>query len=160
MSEAQAKTPQENDEKGPRTGVRQKQAPQGPPNAGGLDAAPSLADGIPQKKQRTWTFTIPDSARIGEHDPKKVTMRELAPDDLALTHRLGRGNEQETAEWAVKLALWKVDGQHVNHSEEESSWYWGRWSAKIRHLLNLAWAKIHATNKEEDQDFLSSMAPE
>ena len=56
------------------------------------------------------------------------------------------------------MSLWKVDGQFVNHAEDEATWYWHRFSSKVRHLLNLGWASIHITDDDEDEAFLSSMA--
>lgn len=113
---------------------------------------------IDKKKERTYTFTIPESSRVSEHDPKVVVMRELGPDDMALSRKLAGANEGQAAAEAVKLALWEVDGNRVNHGEDQATWYWHRFSSKVRHLLNLGWAKIHVTDENEDAAFLSSMA--
>lgn len=126
----------------------------------GVEAAPSLAAGVPAKKRRAYTFTIPASVRIGENDPKTVTLCELDDAAISQARKLGRGDENKAAVEAVKAAIVKVDGADVNQGEEEATWYWHRWSAKVRHQLELAWAKVHVTTADEDKDFFSSMVPE
>lgn len=117
-----------------------------------------LEGGIPQKKHRTYKFTIPETCRVAETDPRTIVLRELDPDDLAATRKLTGSDETRAADEAVKMSLWEVDGQLVNHSEDQATWHWHRFSSKVRHLLNLGWAAIHVTDEDEDAAFLSSMA--
>lgn len=117
----------------------------------------SLSTGLPKKKVRSFTFDIPASVRVGDHDPETVTLRELDDDDYKNAKKLGLGDRNQTGHEAVKLSLYEVDGVRVNHAEDQATWYWGRWSSKVRHILALGWAKIHTTDPGEDDAFLSSM---
>ncbi len=117
-----------------------------------------LEDGLPAKKYRTYTFTIPESCRVAPTDPTTVVLRELDPDDLAATRKLTGDDHSRAADEAVKMSLVKVDAELVNHAEDGATFHWHRFSAKVRHLLNLGWASIHVTDEDEDAAFLSSMA--
>lgn len=110
--------------------------------------------------EKTWpifTFKIPTSARIRKTDPKVVTLRELDPDLLNEVRRIK--NKEESGDRAVILSLWTVDGQQVDHSEDEGMMLWHSWSQKVRTLISLGWQKVNSTSDEEDEAFLSSMKP-
>lgn len=147
-------TQQQQQSEKPPPPVRRKEIPvETPAQPVGTD----LKDGVPRKKYRTYSFKIPKSARVIAEDPKVVVLRELGPDETDEARRLGGGSADRSAEEAVKLALWSVDGAKVDHTEEAGTYYWHRWSAKVRHLIHLAWGKIHVTDDDEDDAFLSSM---
>lgn len=151
MSQPQAQKPQ------PPV-ARKEPAPQSP-----VDEAPSALD-APSKtselaKLPKYEFTIPESARIKDADPKKVVIRELTEDDMDLADRLSKGQNRKVGREAVKMSLWSVDGRLVDHSTGEGDFYWAKWGMKVKVLLLTAWSRIHQTDDAEDQAFFESMRP-
>lgn len=124
-----------------------------------VDQSPTVFE--PQaggKKPRTYEFTIPASCKKSPHDPDKIEIRELGPDDITKVKRINsKLGDEDSADEAVKFSLWSVNGKLVDHSQEEATIYWNRFSSKVRHLCTLAWGEIHASTKEEDEAFLGSM---
>lgn len=119
--------------------------------------AKKLAE-LGEKTWPTFSFKIPTSARIRKTDPKIVVLRELDPDLLNEVRRIK--NKEESGDRAVILSLWSVDGRQVDHSEDEGMMLWHSWSQKVRTLISLGWQKVNSTSDDEDEAFLSSMAPE
>lgn len=107
-----------------------------------------------------FAFMIPASARR-ETDPRVAWLRELSPGDMATIRAVAASSKGKlTTEFvATAAALVSVDGRAVNHAESEGEAILGACSAKVRALLQLAFAKIHTTTDEEDEAFLSSMTP-
>lgn len=125
-----------------------------------IESAPK-ANEISDKRYRLYTYQIPERSRIaGDLDPKSITLRELDDDLLDQARKSGHGDEGRAAKEAIKLAIYKVNGKLVNHGDDEASYFWGRWSSKVRHLVQHAWTKIHATDEDEDTDFLASVVVE
>lgn len=125
----------------------------------GIGGAPYMP-GQQTQAGPVFAFTIPNSARR-ETDPKVVRLRELSPGDMATIRAIAAGSKGKlTTEFvATSMALAVVDGRAVNHAESEGEAILGACSAKVRALLQLAFAKIHTTTDEEDEAFLSSMTP-
>jgi hypothetical protein len=145
---------QEQTQERPSPPVRRREAPIEQEETRPVGAP--LQEGVPRKKYRTYSFKIPASVRVVDDDPKVVVLRELGPDEIDEARRIGGSSDRASTE-AVKIAIWKVDGVKVDHTEEQATYYWHRWSAKVRHLIQLAWGKIHVTEDSEDDAFLSSM---
>lgn len=119
---------------------------------------PELTQAGPGKKKvRTWRFDIPPKARVRDEDPTKVVLRELDPGDFDLARKNAHGDRDRVSNEAVILSLHAVDGRPVDHAIDEGTFHWNRWGPKVRHLLQLGWAKIHVTEDDEDDAFLSSM---
>ena len=132
------------------------------PKNEGIEDAPrnTLDEAVSKKRYRTYTFTVPKKSRLSPHDPAKITLRELDPDLMTQARKLSAAGGTSTSDEAVKLSLWMIDGRPVDHTIDEATYYWGRFSAKVRHHCNVGWGAIHATEPEEDEAFLSSMVAE
>lgn len=113
----------------------------------------------PVSKGPSYRFVIPEKVRQEGRDPRFVYMRELDNSDMATVRALAAKTKgKSTGEFiAAALALTQVDERQVNHAESEGEQILGRCSPKVRALIQLAFAKIHTTDDEEDAAFLSSM---
>ncbi len=128
--------------------------------------APDLSEYAVAKQrasQPKFKCVIPKSARVKPEDPKEVVLIELTSGQEELASKLA-GNVKDglgikLAAQLVILSLHSVDGRLVNHGDAEGEFYWGRWSSKVRRLIQMGFAKLHNTTDEEDAAFLASMTP-
>lgn len=118
---------------------------------------PQASAASPSEKARTYTFTVPKSARIGPHDPSTITMAELTADQVVDTTSRCQGDRVKAGFELAKASLHAVDGKRVDHGEFEAEIHWKRWSSKIRNLVVLGYSRIHNTEDREDEAFLGSM---
>src|SRR3972149_6389612 len=72
---------------------------------------PQAGGAVPEERVRTWTFTIPQSARIGSYDPSSITFRELTADQQIECSRTSMGDRVRLGFEQVKMALYAVDGK-------------------------------------------------
>lgn len=123
------------------------------PRSSTLAASGFVSDSGPRD---SFFFRVPRKARRRDHDPKTFEIRELTPKELLEARKIGKA-ESSGGEAAVVLSLYKVDGQVVNHGEDEGTLLYTRWSSKCRSLVALAWREVHTTSDEEDEAFLKTM---
>lgn len=118
----------------------------------------SIAEGSPAAKVvHKYIFRIPDSARDPARDPAYIELQELSSAAFLTAAKLAKGVRDQINTEAAKLSLYSVDGRPVDHGSAEADAYWAKWSAKVRTLVHIGFAKIHSTTDEEDKDFLDSM---
>lgn len=125
-----------------------------------VDKQPDAAKALRAKAapRPSWEFTTPKRVVAWGRCPERFTMFELTPAEMAQA-RKAAGDTMSKTEAMAKRAIASVDGSPVDHGESEEEVYWGGWSAKFRTLVIQAFAKIHATEDEDDEDFLDSMTP-
>jgi len=124
-----------------------------------VDAAPDMRS--PRRKIITkFIFDIPATARTKETDPTQITLAELTADDERMARKIGGSDPAKQAEELIKLSLYAINGKFVNQAESEADFYWERFGAKMRHLLLLAFTRVHATTDQEEESFFGSMRTE
>jgi hypothetical protein len=122
------------------------------------DAYEAVKAPAPKDNRITFEFVTPARVYAWGRAPERFSMSELTPNEMAQA-RKAAGDTMVKTEAMAKRAIATVDNVPVNHAEHEEDVYWSSWSAKFRSLVIQAFAKIHATEDEDDADFLSSMTP-
>lgn len=138
---------------------RKRKITSGSPKAGSaVDKAPAVHEGVPDKIVHRWKFTIPKCRRDPARDPEVIVLRELTSTQFEMIDKMGQTSFKRAID-SVKMSIYEVDGQVVDHSRSEADVYWGRWSSPVRGFCQVGFNKIHNSTEEEDQDFLTSMEP-
>lgn len=120
---------------------------------------PISSSGYVPEAAALFEFKIPEKTRRKKAtDPKVVVLKELSQPEMIRARNIG-AKDNSGLDAAVVLALHSVDGNLVNHADEEGLHLFSKWSAKVRVLVKLGYQKIHVTDDSEDEDFLSSMTP-
>lgn len=123
----------------------------------GIDTAPQPHLGITRLKRLRKRCHVPEGARSREEDPTTFVLQELDVNEVESARKLADGNQTRSMMEQVKLSLYEVDGRIVDHTRDEGTYYFNRWSQKVRELAVVGYDAV-ASNKSEDiTAFLSSM---
>jgi hypothetical protein len=103
----------------------------------------------------TYRYTIPETARGFESDPKTFGMKPITAAEERRANEIAEGAKTPLAPELVRLSVCELDGKPVDWNTDQTEWF-ERCSPKVRQLVYAAFAKVNRPSDDEESAFLGS----
>jgi len=121
------------------------------------DMPPNVA--LPKDDRERYTYKVPETARRRATDPRTVTMVDVRLSDEEEADKVasaaGGGDLKFTNE-LIRRSVVEIDGKPVDWSAPGGPEWLERTSAPVRNLIKKAFARVHRSDKGDEDAFLAS----